>query len=415
MTKLAPLLLCLSVVVGCSRQPLDSSEAPATTGTTAPLAASDSPTLNSTHNGNPLLAELADGWNTIRPGDETMCLYGTEYGFFARPGDPSKVLISFPGGGACWSGLTCTDEPVGRMDDNPKTVRAVDNPAGSAGIFAEDNPENPFLDYTKILVGYCTGDMHIGDAVKPNDGPLAAGETRASETLHFNGYKNAMSVLSWVFSNFQAPDTVVVSGHTSGSYGTPFYASFVADHYPDAAVRHLGDGNGALFVGESLRPIREAWGTPELLAEHEGFEGLDAEMFHFEDITIAAARRHPEIVFTQMITAYDSVLSEMIEYLGVEQPILSVVEAGHAYVKAQVGNYRTYIAGGNKHVIALGYFDSIPQTGNRNRGLPDIYDRFYSYQVEGQRYRDWVAEMVNGEPVEDVRCSDCRAMHHYTP
>jgi len=393
---------------------MNHAEDPAAT-TAAQQAVSTSPALPSIHDGNPLLAELADGWNTIRPGDETMCLYGTEYSFFTRPADPSKILISFPGGGACWSGLTCTDEPVGRMDDNPKTVRAEDNPSGSAGIFAEDNPENPFLDYTKILLGYCTGDMHIGDAIKPNDGPLAAGESRASETLHFNGYTNAMTVLRWAFSTFQSPDTVVVSGHTSGSYGTPFYTSLVADHYPEAAVRHLGDGNGALFIGESMQPIRDAWGTTELLGQHDSFEGLDWETFSFEDITIAAARRHPEIVFTQLITAHDSVLTEMIQYLGVDAPILSVVEAGHAYVKSQVSNYRTYIAGGNKHVIALGYFDSIPQTGNRNRGLPDIYDRFYSYQADGRRYRDWVAEMVNGEPIEDVRCTDCRTMTHYTP
>ncbi|MFP6827683.1 MAG: DUF6152 family protein, partial [Gammaproteobacteria bacterium] len=288
------------------------------------------------HVGRPAFADLADDWNTIRPGEDTMCLYGTEYGFFARPADPSKVLISFPGGGACWSGLTCTDEPVGRMDDNPKTVRAEDNPAGSTGIMAEDNSENPFQDFTKVLVGYCTGDMHIGDAVRPNNGPLENGETRISDTLHFNGYRNAMTVLDWVFDNFESPETVVISGHTSGSYGTPFYASVVADHYPDATVRHLGDGNGALFIGELLQPIREAWGTVDLLNEHTGFAGLDPDNFSFEDITIAAARRHPEIVFTQMITAHDMVFSEMLEYLGVDGPILDVVEAGHEHVKSQV-------------------------------------------------------------------------------
>ena len=378
-------------------------------------ATSDSSPQIREHTGRPTFADLADGWNTIRPGEDTMCLYGTPYGFFARPADPSKVLISFPGGGACWSGLTCTDEPVGRMDDNPKTVRAEDNPAGSAGIFARDNPENPFREFTKVHVGYCTGDMHIGDAVRSNDGPLAEGETRRSDTLHFNGYRNAMTVLEWIFANIESPDTVVVSGHTSGSYGTPFYASLVADHYPDAAVRHLGDGNGALFIGERMQPIREAWGTVDLLSGHPGFTDLDPGSFAFEDITIAAARRHPEIVFTQMITAHDMVFSEMLEYLGVEGPILDVVEAGQDYVKGQVENYRTYVAGGNKHVISLGYFDSIPQTGNRNRGLPDIYDRFYSYQVNGRRYRDWIADMVDGRPIEDVRCIDCATMDHYSP
>ncbi|NIW24923.1 MAG: hypothetical protein GWN29_10345, partial [Gammaproteobacteria bacterium] len=55
------------------------------------------------HDGLPSLAELADGWNTINPGGDTMCVYGTPYGFFVRPDDPRKLLVTFPGGGACWS------------------------------------------------------------------------------------------------------------------------------------------------------------------------------------------------------------------------------------------------------------------------------------------------------------------------
>jgi hypothetical protein len=367
------------------------------------------------HTGLPPLAALAEGWNTISPGGDTQCLYGTPYGFFARPDDPRKLLISVPGGGACWSGLTCTDEPVGRMDDNPKTVRQEDNPDGTAGIFAESNPENPFLGFTKIHVGYCTGDMHIGDATRPNDGPVGDGIVRTSDSLHFNGYDNAMTVLSWVFDNFDAPETVVVVGATSGSYGTPFYTSLIADHYTDAAVRHVGDGNGALFIGENLRPLHEAWNTIEVLGRHEGFRDMDPETFSFEDVTIAAARRHPEITFTQIVTAHDMVFSEMIEYLGADEPILTYVDAGQRYVKDQVDNYRTFLAGGEKHLISLGYFDSIPQRGNRNRGLPAIYDRFYSYQVDGRRYRDWIADLVAGRPLEDVRCSDCDAMQYFSP
>ncbi|HEY5624756.1 MAG TPA: pectin acetylesterase-family hydrolase, partial [Gammaproteobacteria bacterium] len=316
-------------VIGCTAPPEPPTETPPQLEAEPVAAVTD-------HAGSPLLADLADGWNTIRPGGDTMCLYGTDYGYFVRPKDPDNILISFPGGGACWSGLTCTDEPVGRMDDNPKTVRAEDNPAGSQGIMSDDNPENPFVDYTKILVGYCTGDMHIGDATMANDGPLEEGQVRVSDTLHFNGYTNAMTVLDWVFDNFESPESVVVSGHTSGSYGTPFYASYVADRYPDAAVRHIGDGNGALYLGELLQPIRDAWGTVDLLNGHEGFEGLDPGSFSFEDITIRAARRHPEIVFTQIVTAYDSVFSEMIDYLGYEEPILTAIDAGQAYVKSQV-------------------------------------------------------------------------------
>jgi len=381
--------------------------------TTQPMPTSIPRQIEQTeYEGLPPIDSLANTWNTIRPGADTTCLYGTSYGFFVKPENLDRVLITFPGGGTCWSGLTCSDEPRGRVNDNPKTVRAEDNPVGSAGIFAEDNPENPFRDFTKVHVGYCTGDMHIGNAVRLNDGWVGDG-IKPSDTLYFNGHKNAMTVLQWVFANVPSPETVVIGGHTSGSYGTPLYASIVADHYPDAAIRHLGDGNGALHIGERLRPLVDAWNTAGVLAEYPGFDHLRREGLTFDDITVAAARRHPEIVFTQMITAHDNVFTGLLEYLGIEESVLEVVEAGHRYVKEQVPNYRTYVADGNRHVISLGYFDAVAPSGNRNRGLPNIYDRFYSYQVEGRRYRDWVADMVAGEPIEDVRCRDCEEVEYY--
>ena len=163
-----------------------------------------------------------------------------------------------------------------------------------------------------------------------------------------------------------------------------------------------------------MTPLVNAWDTADVLASQPGFQGIYMDNLNFEDITIAAANRHPEIIFTQMITAHDQTFSEMIEFLGVEEPILEVVEAGHRYVKAQVPNYRTFIAGGNRHVIGLGYFDAIAPTGNRNRGLPEVYDRFYAYQVDGYRNRDWVADVIAGRPVTDVRCTDCSEAEYYT-
>ncbi len=49
-------------------------------------------------------ASLAPGWNTFEPGGETTCSDGSPFRFFARPGDPEKLLVYFQGGGGCWAG-----------------------------------------------------------------------------------------------------------------------------------------------------------------------------------------------------------------------------------------------------------------------------------------------------------------------
>ena len=96
----ATLVFGVGLIVGCNSP----EEPPAP----PPIdqVADDSAVAQAVHSGSPLFADLADGWNTISPGGDTMCVYGTPYSFFARPADPDKVLISFPGGGACWSGHT---------------------------------------------------------------------------------------------------------------------------------------------------------------------------------------------------------------------------------------------------------------------------------------------------------------------
>ena len=47
-------------------------------------------------------------WETIYPGGDTICSRGTDFRFYLRGGDPSKVMIYFQGGGACWDDLTCS-------------------------------------------------------------------------------------------------------------------------------------------------------------------------------------------------------------------------------------------------------------------------------------------------------------------
>ena len=39
--------------------------------------------------------QLVDGWNRIAPGGETTCSDGSEYAFYARPGDPEMLLVYF--------------------------------------------------------------------------------------------------------------------------------------------------------------------------------------------------------------------------------------------------------------------------------------------------------------------------------
>lgn len=89
------------------------------------------------------------GWIAVTPGGDTDCGLDTPYRFFFHEGpDPSKLLIWFEGGGACWEWVSCS----GMFD---ATV-ADDELDDFRGIFDFGHPGNPFGDFSMLFVPYCT-------------------------------------------------------------------------------------------------------------------------------------------------------------------------------------------------------------------------------------------------------------------
>jgi len=359
------LLLVAALFSGCSESPQ-----PAAITQPAPIAD---------------LSSLAPGWNVIAPGGDTVCSDGSPYKFFVRPGAADKLMVYFQGGGACWTGETC--DP----DLEPTYYVNLENtdPGQYDGIFRFENPENPLKDYSVVFVSYCTADVHIGDAVASYEAPQAEDHEAHPFTVNHKGYINADAVLDWTYAHFFTPKEIFVAGSSAGSIPSPYYAMRIAEQYPDARIAQLGDASGGYRMsGQEVRP-HDRWGTLERLRQLPEFEYMDTTEFDYESLYIAASNRHPDISFAQYDTAADATQKYFLSLGGEEPPsLLSLIEENQADIRNEVSNFRSYIAGGELHMILT---------------RPE----FYAYQVDGARVRDWVASLVNGEAVTDVQCSDC--------
>ena len=310
-----------------------------------PLLASSQEPL-SIHEQLPNWDDLLDSWNMIYPGQETHCLYGTPYAFFVKPGKTEDVFISFPGGGACWSALTCSNEPTGRLDMGPKTISPDDVPS-DGGIFS-DQPANPFNDFTHIHIGYCTGDMHMGNNTAINDSPLP--ENQSYPELHYNGYNNTKSAIDWLLEQNHSIDRLVIGGFTSGSYGTPIYVHMLSDLLPNTAVYHVGDGIGAIHLAKQTQPLLEAWGTATIIDKYPDMKSQLPIPYQFNDLIVAAGILHPEITLTQIISSNDRVFSELIDYLDSDSSMSEVIRSSQAYIDSRIPNFRSFTLGGDAHV-----------------------------------------------------------------
>ena len=322
----------------------------------------------------------------IEPGGETLCARGTPFRFFVYGADPTKVVIDFQGGGACWNEFTCGlsgaifSDSTGDLDE----FQSYRDSGLLGGIYDFDNPDNPFYGWTLVHIPYCTGDIHWGDATVDYTDEL---------TIHHRGYRNVTAVLDWVSTTYPEAERVVSTGCSAGAYGAIGHAPTLAEMYPDAQVTVVADGGSGVITDDFLAGSFPNWNAEaNMPMDLEGIAGKSIQELGLVDFYIAVADAYPEMRVAQHTTAYDKDQIFYYTAMGGQDPDWNglLVDSLNA-IRAEADNFRYYLAPGPIHCI-------------------HPYDIVYSREVDGIVYRDWLRDLVDAEaPPEDVVCSDdCR-------
>jgi hypothetical protein len=331
--------------------------------------------------GTPATPDLAAGWTKIEPGGDTICALGTPYAFYVHPGTVNRLVVYFEGGGACWNDFTCSD-PAAYFDS------AVDN-AGpeylylADGIGDFDNPDNPFKDWFFVFVSYCTADVHWGDATHTYT--IGGEET----TVYHKGFVNVSAVLDWIEANFEEPEKVFVTGRSGGSYGSILGAAYIQALYPDVPVYQLGDSGSGVITDDFLQNSFQNWGAAQNLPDWIPALQVPSTELTMSKIYIAIADYYSSDRWSQYNTAHDE--DQIFYYAamgGSAADWSDLMLASLQEIQTGAPNFRSYTAPGQIHGIT-----NIPI--------------FYTREVEGVKFRDWVDAMVNDQAWDDVMCTDC--------
>lgn len=359
-----------------------------------------------------LVQSVGHVWRNVLPAGAPGCSQGTPYSFWVKEGDPTKLVVILGGGGACWTGENCALH--GKPFYNPFAGLEKD-PSKFGGVFDTDNPENPLADYTAVYLPTANGDVFLGDSVTTYDVPAMGGHPAGRINILHKGYDNAASAVDWMFKTYRDPQTVAVMGWSAGAIASPLYTHIVAQHYPDACVTHFADGAGSYRVGEKLAPLFRSWGTANVLRRVKGFEDLSTDGLSFEDLYIRAAKLHPDITFHQYNERRDDIQALFLRLVGVDKPdVAASLDRAHAFIRANVPNFRTYTSWGHDEGIIGGYYDAVlAKNALDNRGRPHVLDRFYTRQTKGVRFLDWFTAAIQGKPVDDVACEDCETPEYH--
>jgi Pectinacetylesterase len=147
-------------------------------------------------------------WAKVAPGGDCECADGSEFAFWERRADPSKVVFFLDGGGICFDTKSCAFVGL----DRPGGPAAYDwsiwgeDPAQEDGIFNFARADNPFRHHSFIYVPSCTGDQHLGDVTRAYSPQL---------TVQHKGFVNGRTSLSYLADHYPDAAQVVVIDKTS--------------------------------------------------------------------------------------------------------------------------------------------------------------------------------------------------------
>lgn len=392
------------------------------------------------------VAATTGGWEEVKPtaissNYPTGCAYDalmgspSSYKYFIKnqdtPTKPANLLIFLNGGGACWDPNTCglndpkliafipaifqTATPEGNLIDcSANTPGTCDKPISfETGVLDDTKADNPFKNYTKAFVPYCTGDIFWGNSDTSYNGV----------TIHHRGYGNLLAVLEslWETRGYKnnPPDKVVIAGMSAGAYGAIAAFVEVEKRLPQWKLFNntrktrtyliADSGNGIVtdgFLEKAINGSQSRWGvnsnTPTLpdylrATLQQGAVGLPVRIYG------ELALRYPKSRFAQFQTAYDEVqigflytmksVDALYAQLPQPNPALTLAEwtarmRTAVNLTAAAPTYRFYTAAGYNHTALI-------STTAAQQGGPVGSNDFYSEKTANIPLSEWVNDMLN--------------------
>lgn len=237
-------------------------------------------------------------WYRVTP-KGAVCSDGSQWYGFYKKGKENKVLIYLYGGGGSVDNYS---------DAHAKDFFTVSS-QGADGIetfldMTSDAPNNPFKDWTKLVIPYATGDFHAGagDNTWSYEGKTG--------TVNHHGWTNLTKFMSMAMKQVGKTDTVMIGGFSAGGFGTALVSNdLLTDYFPNVKNSTVFV-DAALLVSEKWKTtVNEIWKAPKRIADR--FKTAD---FVYDNLE-ALSKDHPSTKILYTCSTRDGALTEYQNYL----------------------------------------------------------------------------------------------------
>ena len=192
-----------------------------------------------------------------------------------RLGSENKVIVFFYGGGISYDEYTAARPYLGRMMDREPGFYA-DSTEGYIPDFCElgigsRQPNNPFRDWTLIVLPYTTGDFHIGT------GEFSYTALDGTEKVLYQlGYSNYRLIMDEAAQYTGSdPEELLIAGWSAGGYAAAILAEeLMTDYYPAAGHVTICVDSSLLLRDDLAEIARDVWNAPEEIVSRIKSENL---------------------------------------------------------------------------------------------------------------------------------------------
>lgn len=185
-----------------------------------------------------------------------------------RLGSENKVIVFFYGGGLCVNDFTATHPYTGARllpDENGFYTADIDGMIPDyleLGI-GSARQENPFRDWTIIVIPYATADFHLGTADR-----AYTAQDGTTQLVRHHGYTNYRAIMDEAAAYLdEAPEELLVAGYSAGGFGAAALAGDVLENYfPEAGGVTVCIDSALLIWPRFPEAVGDIWGVPEEIA-----------------------------------------------------------------------------------------------------------------------------------------------------
>ncbi len=298
---------------------------------------------------------------------------GSEWHGIFKKGTENKVVVYFFGGGV--SITPETSEGGSKFYATNMTAQDF-VAAGGIGSNAENNP---FKDWSFIVIPYATGDFHSGTGVYKGNG----------KTVYHTGYSNYAAFLEQIKPYVGEPETLLVTGFSAGGFGTSLLSDDVIDRFPSAKnITVCVDSSLLLYDGWHETAV-SLWQSPKEISDR-----LISDNLVLDSLTALHEKRGDSVKILFDCSYRDDTLQQYQAYIRTGT-MTKNKENGDLFQK----DLAEMVKGLQENIPGIGIYiwNHAEDAESHNTQHTIISSNVFDKLEDGVSVADWIYAAVNGD------------------